>query len=393
MSWYYADGDEQRGPVSDEEFQQLIDAHKVSGETLVWKEGMADWVAYKTVAGDPSPPDTQGIPATAAVTEVDEPASGGNITCVECNNRFSFDEVIRLGDRYVCAECKPFAVQKMQEGVSFTSKSGMTIDQMLDSDYDNGVMSCIRGGGAVFRAHFFPIIGVSIVVFLVMGAMQVVPFLGALLSLVLSGPIIGGYWLYVIRRVRGEETSIGDAFAGFGPGFGNLMLGYIVSSILAPLPLLPGVVLLLIAGFASANAGEANVALIAMGVILTLVGSLFFIRLAISWFFTCAIIIDKKMKFWPAMSFGRSMVNKHWWSTLGIGFLFGVIIWGVIFVFVIAGGALAAVAGSGGGDSAVAFIMLIVLAPVMLLSIPWGICAYAYRYDVVFGPLESQDEF
>lgn len=95
MSWYYAVGQERQGPVSDEELGQLVQRGTVNNETLVWREGMADWQPYGQAAA---------------------PAPGGGIICAECGQTFNFDDVIRLGDQYVCATCKPVHIQRMQEG-------------------------------------------------------------------------------------------------------------------------------------------------------------------------------------------------------------------------------------------------------------------------------------
>ncbi|MGD1886242.1 MAG: DUF805 domain-containing protein [Cohaesibacteraceae bacterium] len=45
--WYYADGGEQKGPVSDEEIANLIASGTVRADTLVWREGMENWAAAK----------------------------------------------------------------------------------------------------------------------------------------------------------------------------------------------------------------------------------------------------------------------------------------------------------------------------------------------------------
>ena len=43
MNWYYAINGENRGPVGDDEFQCLVQQGVITGETLVWREGMANW--------------------------------------------------------------------------------------------------------------------------------------------------------------------------------------------------------------------------------------------------------------------------------------------------------------------------------------------------------------
>lgn len=41
--WYYARGKERMGPVSEETVRHLLQAGAIRGDTLVWREGMADW--------------------------------------------------------------------------------------------------------------------------------------------------------------------------------------------------------------------------------------------------------------------------------------------------------------------------------------------------------------
>ena len=100
MSWYYAVGQDKQGPVSEEDLNQLVQQGTVTNETLVWQDGMADWQPYGQ--------------AIAAASGGGTGAAG--IICAECGNQFSFDDVIRFGDQYVCAGCKPIHVQRMQEG-------------------------------------------------------------------------------------------------------------------------------------------------------------------------------------------------------------------------------------------------------------------------------------
>lgn len=41
--WFYARGNERMGPVSDETIRHLLQAAAITGQTLVWREGMPDW--------------------------------------------------------------------------------------------------------------------------------------------------------------------------------------------------------------------------------------------------------------------------------------------------------------------------------------------------------------
>ena len=43
MNLYYADGEQQVGPIGKVELQDLIRAKKVNTKTLVWQDGMESW--------------------------------------------------------------------------------------------------------------------------------------------------------------------------------------------------------------------------------------------------------------------------------------------------------------------------------------------------------------
>ncbi len=50
MALYYVDAERQRqGPLSEKEFTDAVQSGTVSPETLVWRDGMAEWVPYGTV--------------------------------------------------------------------------------------------------------------------------------------------------------------------------------------------------------------------------------------------------------------------------------------------------------------------------------------------------------
>jgi uncharacterized RDD family membrane protein YckC len=101
VNWYYALEGKQVGPITDADFQTLVQSGTVRADTLVWREGMANWLPYAQLAQ----------PAAAP-----PPASGG-IVCSECGRVFAPDDVIQLDNTWVCASCKPAALQKMREGV------------------------------------------------------------------------------------------------------------------------------------------------------------------------------------------------------------------------------------------------------------------------------------
>jgi len=66
--WYYAVGDQQQGPVSWAQLQQMARSGQITPDQLVWGEGMDQWAAASTVAGlfAPGRPVPEVIPVAYA---------------------------------------------------------------------------------------------------------------------------------------------------------------------------------------------------------------------------------------------------------------------------------------------------------------------------------------
>lgn len=108
MDWYYVVDGQKAGPVSDAEFEALIQSQKVMPETMVWCEGMADWKTLAEIRPNTPPPLAQSA-----------------ATCVECGKTFPISDVIFLNKSWVCASCKPIFLQRMAEGVATAGKAGL----------------------------------------------------------------------------------------------------------------------------------------------------------------------------------------------------------------------------------------------------------------------------
>src|SRR5688572_10429181 len=65
QQWYYAEDNQQRGPVSLEALRQLVRDGKVGPKNLIWSQGMKDWQEAWTVRElHPAPSQQQAAPAT-----------------------------------------------------------------------------------------------------------------------------------------------------------------------------------------------------------------------------------------------------------------------------------------------------------------------------------------
>ena len=95
--WYYASEDRQMGPVPETELDNLISAGVILPYTLVWHEGMAEWQTYSSIAGGAAIPGVLG-------------------TCSQCKEVELRSEMVRFGEKWVCAKCKENYTQRLREG-------------------------------------------------------------------------------------------------------------------------------------------------------------------------------------------------------------------------------------------------------------------------------------
>ena len=122
MDWYYVDAGKQSGPVSEAEIDQLATRGVIQGETLVWHEGMQNWLPFKQVkpsavtATAPMPAATPPGPAALGTAPVASAPSGTEVVCAQCGRIFPRENTIQYGSSFVCTTCKPAFVQKLKEG-------------------------------------------------------------------------------------------------------------------------------------------------------------------------------------------------------------------------------------------------------------------------------------
>jgi uncharacterized RDD family membrane protein YckC len=159
MTWFYADGGRQLGPVEESALDDLVRQGVVRDDTLVWREGMASWQAHGVVRPRPaappppapapppayvppqpqytppqpqytppepqytppqpqySPPEPQYTPPQpqySAPQAPPQPAPGVEMRyCAECGRGFPAYELSMVGAAAVCGSCRPVVMQRM----------------------------------------------------------------------------------------------------------------------------------------------------------------------------------------------------------------------------------------------------------------------------------------
>lgn len=110
MSWFYVVGGAPTGPLEEDEFRQLVQIGTVRPDTLVWREGMQDWVPHARLL-DPNAV-VPGVPPPLAPV-----ASIETGRCAECGGVFERRDMVNYVGVLVCAGCRDVFFQKVREGL------------------------------------------------------------------------------------------------------------------------------------------------------------------------------------------------------------------------------------------------------------------------------------
>ncbi len=321
MKWYYANGGNRSGPITESELIQLVSSGVVQDETLVWKEGMSGWEPFSalrsTLATSPTaPPPELMAPVDLAGGRGD--GTGGSasglggkgtdkVICAECGNLFPTSETVQFGTRHVCAGCKPVFLQRLREGAPMPAPGGAWIseEQLLQQVHRVEIGESVSSAARLLTQPVGMAMGAGVLISFLNYAVQIFPYIGGILSLIFAGPFTGGLMTLYLRKFRGESPELGVAFSGFGPRFGALAGGYalpaIATGLSAAIIALVAVIPALLLGVApGGNRGISWVVgiLVALTVVVAIGVGLF---LSNRWQYTLLLVADKGYRVDDAM--------------------------------------------------------------------------------------------
>jgi uncharacterized RDD family membrane protein YckC len=103
MQWYYAVNGQRQGPISQAEFEKIAADGMIKPDTLVWHQGMTDWLPYAQVA------------ASAAAAGA---AGGDTAVCAVSGKTYPKREMIQYEGKWISAEHRDEFFQRVREGAS-----------------------------------------------------------------------------------------------------------------------------------------------------------------------------------------------------------------------------------------------------------------------------------
>ncbi len=229
-----------------------------------------------------------------------------------------------------------------------------------EHDYQLDIGGCISRGWSLFKENMGTLFGAYFVAMLlamiggfiisvVFGAVVpkiflASPILGQILKVplqvataLIDGPLFGGVYFIFIQRMRGHQADVGNVFIGFQKMFSQLFLGnffmiFFIGLCLIPFSLVevtrvepvleqlrhtaPTDVQNLMPQLWPALFGTLPILLACMIPVT---------YLTVNWQFTGPLIIDKQMKFWPAMKASWKKAHQHWWHVFGFVVVIGLL--------------------------------------------------------------------
>ncbi len=206
-------------------------------------------------------------------------------------------QVVETGEWKLIAEC-PDLVDAVENGPQpSVPHPVVSADEVaagiLARDYQIDIGHCFKRAWELVKENFWLLVAATLVAYLIASGGGI-PYIGPLIGLIVGGPMMGGYWLFVLKRIRNEPLNFADVFLGFSIAFVPLMLAYLVSNLLT-----------------------------AFGFFLCILPGIY---LGVSWVFTIPLVIDKNLDFWPAMELSRKVVTKHWWAVFGLVIVYGLVV-------------------------------------------------------------------
>ncbi len=225
---------------------------------------------------------------------------------------------------------------------------------LLTRAADLKIGACLRRGWRLVKAHPGACMAGTGLTLLIGTVANLAPYYGAVVSLGLTGAVVGGFHWFLLRGLRGNQPRLADLRVALSPLFVPVML----AGAIADFPREFAIWLLRNAHrlFAGASADDLRFLYELLGVLILPAVYLF-----VSWWFARVLVIDKGLDFWPALELSRKVVTRHWLK---------------IMLLMLA-------------NAAVGLTGILLLGVGLLLTLPVGVAANLAAYEVLFGTQED----
>lgn len=261
MQWFYAINGDRHGPASPEQLASLVADGTVTDETLVWREGFAEWEPWGKVAADnPLPEPSADIPPPPMMAEADAESTVDT-------DAWSMDE--------------------------FSGK-------LAEQGFSTSVGGCLSRAWENYKSFFGLAIGAVLVAYLVLMVAGFIPLLGMFTGIILGPHINAGVAWIFLKRIRGQEVEFGNVFDGFKRCYVKLLMVGLIQMVAAIAVAMVFVVPIMLLGIPLGAGGmepdatpDISAGMSAGVVVLMLMMAAVFVFLSVRFLLTQLIAIDR----------------------------------------------------------------------------------------------------
>ncbi len=207
-----------------------------------------------------------------------------------------------------------------------TNISEGKVHQLTTEGYSFDIGEYIRQAFSIFQKAPGLFIAYAILSGLISLSAQLVPLLGTIAAILVSYPILVGYYLAGHELSRGREVQLSTFFGGF-EYFGNLAAVYLIQFLAVLAVMIPFVLSLGVSAYLGAEFGGEIIAP-AIGIPIMLAMLIPLIYLSVSWIYAPLFVVFNNMGFWDAMEASRKIVHKRWWMVFAFLLALGLIMFG-----------------------------------------------------------------
>ncbi len=199
------------------------------------------------------------------------------------------------------------------------------VQSAIDNGYDFQFGQYISNGFNLFGKNAGLFIGYLLVYFAISLGLGLIPILGMIVSLMITGALVAGNYIVADKTARGEPVTFSNFFDGFQSWVPLFIVTLLTIVIVGALMIPFGAYMFTKIGFASLSYGERP----DFGAIDILVFLLFFaavLYLSVSLIYAALFVVMDKLDSWQAMMTSLKLVGKQFWMHLLFMFVMGLII-------------------------------------------------------------------
>lgn len=205
---------------------------------------------------------------------------------------------------------------------------GRSVDDLVQNGYSVDIGKYFGRGWEICKQNLGGFVGFTVVLVLIGLALGALPErlagLRSIINLVISGPLVAGFYIVAFKLMKQQAVAFGDFFRGF-----NNFLPLFLTNLLVSIFTAIGFILLIVPG----------------------------IYLAVAYLFSIPFVVGRKFDFWEAMESSRKVITKQWFG---------------IFVFLLA-------------LLGINIVGALLLGVGLLVTIPLSSCAIAAAFEDIVG--------